>query len=107
MWSLKRDTGAESAAEDIKQEQQTALYWWWQYLWLSAVAMSTYVAECLFQLLPMLTTFLCTRDNDYLNAFLNLYFPLRWVQLYIIAEPAFGTCKHLLAAALIARQQHE
>ncbi|KAG5186996.1 1,3-beta-glucan synthase component-domain-containing protein [Tribonema minus] len=76
MWSV--ETESDKAGMVM---QGPPLYWWWQYLWLSAVIMFSYFVEGFFQIVPWLTTYVCTRDNDYVNAFLNLCFPLS--RLYV------------------------
>eukprot|EP00611_Tribonema_gayanum_P022145 TRINITY_DN4392_c0_g1_i8.p1 TRINITY_DN4392_c0_g1~~TRINITY_DN4392_c0_g1_i8.p1 ORF type:complete len:2019 (+),score=952.03 TRINITY_DN4392_c0_g1_i8:563-6058(+) len=72
MWSV--DSPSTKAGMQV---QGPPLFWWWQYLWLSCLAMSTYIIEALMQLWPWLTTFILTRDSDFVNAFLNLFFPAR------------------------------
>eukprot|EP00611_Tribonema_gayanum_P022138 TRINITY_DN4392_c0_g1_i1.p1 TRINITY_DN4392_c0_g1~~TRINITY_DN4392_c0_g1_i1.p1 ORF type:complete len:2193 (+),score=1022.20 TRINITY_DN4392_c0_g1_i1:563-6580(+) len=76
MWSV--DSPSTKAGMQV---QGPPLFWWWQYLWLSCLAMSTYIIEALMQLWPWLTTFILTRDSDFVNAFLNLFFPMS--RLYV------------------------
>jgi hypothetical protein len=72
MWSIEKEGVKPGMAV-----QGPPQFWWWQYLWLSLVAMSTYALEAAMQFWPWSVTFLCTRDNSYLNAFLGLFFPIR------------------------------
>ena len=58
-----------------------AAFWWWQYVWLSAIIMVPYAFEALFQLWPYSSTLLYTSENDYIQSFLNIVSPLS--RLYV------------------------
>ena len=58
-----------------------AAFWWWQYVWLSALVTFPYAVEALFQLWPYASTLLYTTDNDYLQSLLNIVSPLS--RLYV------------------------
>ncbi|CAN0096127.1 unnamed protein product, partial [Discosporangium mesarthrocarpum] len=47
MWSL-----CSAGDKTGIQSQGTKVFWWWQYLWLSFVAMTPYVIEILLQVFP-------------------------------------------------------
>jgi len=59
-------------------------FWWWQYIWLSLLCMIPYLAEAALQLYPAMTTRLYTSQNDYIQSFLNVLFPLS--RLYVAKE---------------------
>jgi callose synthase len=51
-------------------------FWWWQYLWLSLIACSLYFLQSLMSLYPNMITSIMTWNNDYLQALLNICYPL-------------------------------
>ena len=53
-----------------------ATFWWWQYMWLSILCMIPYVVEALMQIYPASSTILFTSQNEYIQSFLNILFPL-------------------------------
>jgi len=59
-------------------------FWWWQYVWLSMLVMIPYALETILQFWPALTTYLCTSQNDYVQSFLNMLYPLS--RLYVGKE---------------------
>ena len=59
-------------------------FWWWQYIWLSMLVMIPYAIETALQFWPALTTYLCTSQNDYVQSFLNMLYPLS--RLYVGKE---------------------
>ncbi|CAM9568890.1 unnamed protein product [Chrysoparadoxa australica] len=71
MWSIDDGPGVKTGL----QAEGSPIFWWWQYLWLSLFSMSLYFVEGLFQLVPSLAAWFCTRKNDYVNAFLNIAYP--------------------------------
>jgi len=56
--------------------QGDAHFWWWQYIWLSALCMLPYIAQAMMQIYPASTTRVFTSPNDYVQSFLNILFPL-------------------------------
>ncbi|CAN0060689.1 unnamed protein product, partial [Hapterophycus canaliculatus] len=58
------------------QAEGSFVFWWWQYLWLSFFAMVPYALECLQQVFPPIATWLCNCESDYLQALLNICYPL-------------------------------
>jgi len=65
-------------------EGTDANFWWWQYVWLSLLCMMPYIVEVLLNFYPVLTTRICTARNDYLQAFLNILYPMS--RLYVGKE---------------------
>jgi callose synthase len=65
-------------------EDKDSNFWWWQYIWLSLLCMIPYFVEALLQLYPAMTTKLYTSQNDYIQSFLNVLFPLS--RLYVAKE---------------------
>eukprot|EP00594_Rhizosolenia_setigera_P001547 CAMPEP_0178945756 /NCGR_PEP_ID=MMETSP0789-20121207/3908_1 /TAXON_ID=3005 /ORGANISM="Rhizosolenia setigera, Strain CCMP 1694" /LENGTH=2019 /DNA_ID=CAMNT_0020625675 /DNA_START=629 /DNA_END=6688 /DNA_ORIENTATION=+ len=55
---------------------ETPTYWWWQYIWLSALCMAPYILEGLMLFYPASTTMLFTSQNDFVQSFLNILSPL-------------------------------
>ena len=65
-------------------EGADANFWWWQYVWLSLLCMVPYIIEALLNFYPVVTTRICTAQNDYLQAFLNILYPMS--RLYVGKE---------------------
>lgn len=59
-------------------------FWWWQYVWLSLLCMIPWFLEAILQFYPAMTTMIYTSQNDYLQSFLNILFPLS--RLYVGKE---------------------
>ena len=59
-------------------------FWWWQYVWLSLLVMIPYLVECILQLVPSWATKLYTSQNDFVQSFLNILYPLS--RLYVCKE---------------------
>ena len=73
MWSTQR---IEREDRTGMQAQGNYVFWWWQYLWLSFFVMVPYTVECFQQVFPPIATWLCNYDSDYLQALLNICYPL-------------------------------
>lgn len=78
MWAFSPQKGAYLGIE------ADSTFWWWQYIWLSLLVMVPYVVETLLQFWPSLTTALYTSQNDYVQSFLNMLYPLS--RLYVGKE---------------------
>jgi callose synthase len=78
MWAFSPQKGVYLGIE------ADTTFWWWQYVWLSLLCMVPYFVECIFQLWPVLSTRLYTSQNDYVQAFLNILYPLS--RLYVGKE---------------------
>lgn len=81
MWSTQHDDNTMASTKDGlsvmgMQAQGDYVFWWWQYLWLSFFAMIPYVTEMWQQIFPPIATWLCNCNNDYLQALLNICYPL-------------------------------
>jgi len=59
-------------------------FWWWQYIWLSLLCMIPYIVEALMQIYPASTTMLFTSQNEFVQSFLNILFPLS--RIYVAKE---------------------
>eukprot|EP00957_Ditylum_brightwellii_P173849 13235518-Ditylum_brightwellii.AAC.1 len=59
-------------------------FWWWQYIWLSVICMVPYILQAFAQLYPPLTSWLYTNQNDFVQSFLQILFPLS--RLYVGKE---------------------
>jgi len=59
-------------------------FWWWQYIWISLFCMIPYFFESILQVWPALSTKLYTSPNDYVQALLNILYPLS--RLYVGKE---------------------
>ena len=59
-------------------------FWWWQYIWLSCLCMAPYALEALTNLCPAITTRLYMSQNDYVQTFLDILFPIS--RLYVGKE---------------------
>ena len=59
-------------------------FWWWQFVWLSLLCMVSYFIDALLQFVPVAATLFYTSQNDYVQSFLNILYPLS--QLYVGKE---------------------
>ena len=74
-----------------------ASFWWWQYVWLSAVVMVPYAIEAVFQLWPYSSTLVYSSSNDYVQSFLNVVYPMS--RLYVgkrVHETIDRSCTYIL-----------
>lgn len=78
MWACSPQKGVYLGIEE------DTTFWWWQYVWLSLLCMVPYFVECVFQIWPALSTRLLTSQNDYVQSFLNILYPLS--RLYVGKE---------------------
>uniref|UniRef100_A0A7S1UZ62 1,3-beta-glucan synthase n=2 Tax=Grammatophora oceanica TaxID=210454 RepID=A0A7S1UZ62_9STRA len=91
MWAFSPQKGVYLGIE------ADTTFWWWQYVWLSVLCMIPYTIEAFIQLWPALSTKLYTSQNDYVQSFLNILYPLS--RLYVGKEvhESFGhTAVYLL-----------
>jgi callose synthase len=78
MWAFSPQKGVYLGIE------ADSTFWWWQYIWLSLLVMIPYFAEAVLQIVPSLSTKLYTSQNDYVQSFLNILYPLS--RLYVGKE---------------------
>jgi callose synthase len=78
MWAFSPQKGVYFGIE------ADSTFWWWQYVWLSLLCMIPYCIECTFQIWPALSTKLFTSQNDYVQSFINILYPLS--RLYVGKE---------------------
>ena len=78
MWAFSPQQGVYLGIE------ADSTFWWWQYIWLSLLVMIPHFIDSLMQFWPSLTTALCTSQNDYVQSFLNMLYPLS--RLYVGKE---------------------
>lgn len=78
MWSFSPQQGVYLGIE------ADSTFWWWQYIWLSLLVMVPYFIEMVLQVYPALATKLYTSQNDYVQSFLNILYPLS--RLYVGKE---------------------
>lgn len=55
---------------------EDSTFWWWQYIWMSLLVMTPYCFEMILQVYPPLSTKLFTSQNDYVQSFLNILYPI-------------------------------
>ena len=90
MWTFGRLGGGMNFDEE-------ASFWWWQYVWLSAIVMVPYAVQSLAHLWPYGSVLLFASDNDYVQSFLNIVSPLS--RLYVnkkVYEPLERSWKYML-----------
>jgi callose synthase len=61
-----------------------AQFWWWQYIWLSLIALSINLFQCLFCFFPSVGSSILNIKNDVIQAFLSIGYPFS--QLYVGKE---------------------
>lgn len=70
MWAFSPSHGTVLGIEE------DSTFWWWQYIWLSLLIMIPYAFEMLLQVYPPLSTKIYTSQNDYVQSFLNILYPI-------------------------------
>ena len=70
MWALASESGEHLGINE------DATFWWWQYIWLSLLIMIPYFFESIVQLFPPLGARIYTSQNEYVQSFLNILYPL-------------------------------
>lgn len=70
MWAFSPSHGTVLGIEE------DSTFWWWQYIWLSLLVMIPYGFEMILQIWPVLSTKLYTSQNDYVQSFLNILYPI-------------------------------
>ena len=61
------------------REHGDDIFWWWQYVWLSVIALSSYGLDALMQLVPYSVTFFLDVGeprNAWWASFLHINYPL-------------------------------
>lgn len=91
MWAFSPQKGVYLGVE------ADSTFWWWQYIWLSLLVMIPYLIESLMQLVPSLATRLYTSQNDVMQSFLNILYPLS--RLYVGKE-VHESCFHAFVYVL-------
>eukprot|EP00590_Aulacoseira_subarctica_P004324 CAMPEP_0172434066 /NCGR_PEP_ID=MMETSP1064-20121228/70434_1 /TAXON_ID=202472 /ORGANISM="Aulacoseira subarctica , Strain CCAP 1002/5" /LENGTH=2137 /DNA_ID=CAMNT_0013182263 /DNA_START=101 /DNA_END=6514 /DNA_ORIENTATION=- len=76
--------------------QASSNFWWWQYIWLSLLCMVPYFIDSFLQCFSVLSTKLLMSQNDYVQSFLNVLFPLS--RLYVGKE-VHESFKHTMSYA--------
>ena len=56
-------------------------FWWWQFVWISLIAMSFYILESILCWFPFIASYVMTYNDDLLQALLNICYPLS--QLFV------------------------
>ena len=72
------------ASTSYQGNKGDSTFWWWQYIWLSLLVMIPYFGEALIQLFPPLAAKIYTSQSEYVQAFLNLFYPIS--RLYVGKE---------------------
>eukprot|EP00529_Nitzschia_sp_RCC80_P002602 CAMPEP_0113499794 /NCGR_PEP_ID=MMETSP0014_2-20120614/31949_1 /TAXON_ID=2857 /ORGANISM="Nitzschia sp." /LENGTH=2183 /DNA_ID=CAMNT_0000394015 /DNA_START=271 /DNA_END=6822 /DNA_ORIENTATION=- /assembly_acc=CAM_ASM_000159 len=78
MWAFSPQQGSFLGVE------ADSTFWWWQYIWLSLLVMVPYFLEIIPQIYPPLATKIMTSQNDYIQSFLNILYPIS--RLYVGKE---------------------
>lgn len=78
MWAFSPQKGNYLGVE------ADSTFWWWQYIWLSLLVMIPYFFEAFLQVVPSLATKLYTSQNEIVQSFLNILYPLS--RLYVGKE---------------------
>lgn len=78
MWAFSPQKGVYLGIE------ADSTFWWWQYIWLSLLVMIPYTVEAVLQVVPSWATKLYTSQNDFVQSFLNILYPLS--RLYVGKE---------------------
>ena len=78
MWAFSPQKGVYLGVE------ADSTFWWWQYIWLSLLVMIPYFVEAILQIVPSWATKLYNSQNDFVQSFLNILYPLS--RLYVAKD---------------------
>ena len=78
MWAFSPQKGVYLSIES------DSTFWWWQYIWLSLLVMIPYFVEAVLQIVPSWMTKLYTSQNEFVQSFLNILYPMS--RLYVGKE---------------------
>jgi callose synthase len=78
MWAFSPQKGVYLGIES------DSTFWWWQYIWLSLLVMIPYFVEAVLQIVPSWMTKLYTSQNEFVQSFLNILYPMS--RLYVGKE---------------------
>lgn len=78
MWAFSPQKGVYLGIE------ADSTFWWWQYVWLSLLVMIPYFLESCLQIVPSLESKLYMSQNEYIQSFLNILYPIS--RLYVGKE---------------------
>lgn len=84
MWAFSPQKGVYLGIEG------DSTFWWWQYIWLSLLIMVPYFIESLLQLVPSWQSRLYMSQNDYVQSFLNILYPLSRLYVGKEMQESFG-----------------
>ena len=70
-WSFRTDIPAAGELRSVGDPH----FWWWQYIWLSLIALSIYFLESFLCWAPSLVSKLMTWNSDVVQAILNICYP--------------------------------
>lgn len=60
-------------------QDENPMFWWWQYFWLSVIALFWYFLEAIFCYYPKLVSYFLNLNNDLVQAILNICYPMSQV----------------------------
>ncbi|GKZ01468.1 hypothetical protein MPSEU_001097400 [Mayamaea pseudoterrestris] len=84
MWAFSPQKGIYLGIE------ADSTFWWWQYVWLSLLVMIPYFVEALLQIAPCWAHRIWTSQNDYVQSFLNILYPLSRLYVGKDVQESFG-----------------
>lgn len=84
MWAFSPQKGVYLGIE------ADSTFWWWQFIWLSLLVMIPYFVEAVMQLVPSWMAKLYTSQNEYVQAFLNILYPLSRLYVGKEVQESFG-----------------
>ena len=84
MWAFSPQKGIYLGIE------ADSTFWWWQYVWLSLLIMIPYFVEAFLQIVPSWESRLYTSQNDYIQSFLNILYPLSRLYVGKEVQESFG-----------------
>jgi callose synthase len=84
MWAFSPQKGVYLGIE------ADSTFWWWQYIWLSLLVMIPYFVEAFLQLVPSWGAKLWMSQNNYVQSFLHILFPLSRLYVGKEVQESFG-----------------
>jgi len=84
MWALSPQKGVYLGIE------ADSSFWWWQYVWLSLLIMIPFFVDALMQIIPSWAPKIYTSQNDYVQSFLNILYPLSRLYVGKEIQESFG-----------------
>lgn len=87
-WAFRSDD--LEAGKDSLRSMGDANFWWWQYLWLSFFSLVFYFSSIIFNLIPVMESYILSYNSDLVQAVLNICYPFSELYVGKIVHTSIG-----------------